>query len=135
MLQAIPAGHDGQHARHAAHSPAALAAAQRDGRVHLLVAASGSVATIKLPLLLGALGRHANLSIRVLLTPPAARFLAGQAPEQPPVSSLADLPGVDAVYLDDDEWREPWKRGNAILHIELRRCVHPRPLPSLFGPC
>lgn len=122
MLHAIPAGHDGHHARHATNSLASLTASLRDGRMHLLLAASGSVATIKLPLIIRALGsRHANLSIRVLLTPAAARFLAGQSPEQPPVSSLFDMPGVDGVYLDEDEWHEPWKRGNAILHIELRR--------------
>ena len=83
------------------------------------------MATIKLPLTIRALGsRHANLSIRVLLTPAASRFLAGQSPEQPPISSLLDLPNVDGVYLDEDEWKEPWKCGNTILHIELRRCVY-----------
>ena len=98
MLHAIPIGHDGQHARHAVNSLASLTASLSDGRVHLLLAASGSVATIKLPLLIRALGsRHANLSIRVLLTPAAARFLAGQAPEQPPVSSLSPSSSLHQV--------------------------------------
>jgi phosphopantothenoylcysteine decarboxylase len=31
---------------------------------------------------------------------------------------------VDAIYLDHDEWKQPWTRGAAILHIELRRWAH-----------
>ncbi|RYP47903.1 hypothetical protein DL768_006119 [Monosporascus sp. mg162] len=65
-----------------------LTASLRDNKKHLLLAASGSVAT---------------------------------SAEQPTVASLATLPNVDGIYGDTDEWREPWTRGNAILHIELRR--------------
>lgn len=79
------------------------------------------ISSIKIPNIIQALSKHSNLSIRVLLTPSAARFLAGQAEEQPSVASIAAMPNVDAVYGDSDEWREPWVRGNAILHIELRR--------------
>ncbi|KAK0654683.1 Protein SIS2 [Lasiodiplodia hormozganensis] len=92
-----------------------------DSKKHLLLAASGSVATIKIPAIITALARHPHLSIRVVLTASAAAFLAGQSPEQPTLASVASLPNVDAVYLDEDEWREPWVRGNSILHIELRR--------------
>ncbi|KAJ1326281.1 phosphopantothenoylcysteine decarboxylase [Microdochium nivale] len=100
-----------------------------DDKIHLLLAASGSVATIKLPLIVKTLseryhsqpGGGGGLSIRILLTPSATRFLAGQAAEQPTLASLLDIPGVDGIHLDEDEWREPWRRGNAILHIELRR--------------
>ncbi|RYP20321.1 hypothetical protein DL765_002884 [Monosporascus sp. GIB2] len=98
-----------------------LTASLRDNKKHLLLAASGSVATIKLPNIIQALSSHSNLSIRVLLTPSASRFLAGQSAEQPTPASLSTLPNVDGVYGDTDEWREPWTRGNAILHIELRR--------------
>lgn len=121
MPQAIPAGQDDHHERSTQSSIADLTASLRDSRIHLLLAASGSVATIKLPLIIQALSRHPNLSIRVLLTPSARRFLAGQSAEQPTVASLHELPNVDAVYVDEDEWKEPWKRGNGILHIELRR--------------
>ncbi|RYP01532.1 hypothetical protein DL766_000166 [Monosporascus sp. MC13-8B] len=65
-----------------------LTASLRDNKKHLLLAASGSVAT---------------------------------SAEQPTLASLSTLPNVDGVYGDTDEWREPWTRGNAILHIELRR--------------
>ncbi|KAK8024513.1 hypothetical protein PG993_012579 [Apiospora rasikravindrae] len=121
MLQYISSHHDAHHIRRESTSLAALTAALLDGKTHLLLAASGSVATIKLPLIVQALSRHPNLSIRILLTPSASRFLAGQSVEQPTVSSLRHQPNVDAVYVDEDEWKEPWKRGNAILHIELRR--------------
>ncbi|KAI1211601.1 flavoprotein [Annulohypoxylon truncatum] len=128
MLQAISSKHDAHHERRRKNSLASLTSSLRDNKKHLLLAASGSVATIKLPLIIEALAeRHSQrnssqeLSIRVLLTPSATRFLAGQSREQPPVSSLLSMPCVDGVYVDADEWREPWKRGDAILHIELRR--------------
>ncbi|KAI1097913.1 flavoprotein [Jackrogersella minutella] len=128
MLQAISPKHDAHHERRRKNSLASLTTSLRDEKKHLLLAASGSVATIKLPMIIDALAkRHAHrnsskeLSIRVLLTPSATRFLAGQSREQPPVSSLLSMPCVDGVYVDADEWREPWKRGDAILHIELRR--------------
>ena len=100
---------------------AAVAAAIHDGKTHLILAASGSVATIKLPLIISSFENHSNLSIRVILTKSAARFLTGQSPEQPTVASLALLPNVDSVHQDDDEWVEPWTRDAKILHIELRR--------------
>lgn len=102
-------------------SASALAAALHDGKAHLLLAACGSVAVIKLPLIISSLAHCPNLSIRVILTQSATRFLAGQSPEQPTVASLSSLRNVDAVYQDEHEWVEPWKRGASILHIELRR--------------
>ncbi|EEH20606.1 hypothetical protein PABG_02837 [Paracoccidioides brasiliensis Pb03] len=106
-------------------SPAAtVAAAIQDGKTHLLLAASGSVATIKLPLIISALERYPNLSIRVILTKSATHFLRGQSSEQPTVASLALLPNVDSIHEDEDEWVEPWTRNANILHIELRRWAH-----------
>jgi phosphopantothenoylcysteine decarboxylase len=99
-----------------------LAAAFNDGKAHLLLAASGSVATIKLPNMIQSLSHHPNLSIRVILTASAKHFLAGQSKEQPTVSSLLHLPNVDAVYDDASEWGpEPWRRGAEVLHIQLRK--------------
>lgn len=103
---------------------AVISDAINDGKKHLLLAASGSVATIKLPLIISSFENHSNLSIRVILTKAASHFLAGQSPEQPTVSSLASLPNVDGVYLDQDEWIDPWTRNSNILHIELRRWAH-----------
>jgi phosphopantothenoylcysteine decarboxylase len=92
-----------------------------DGKLHILLAASGSVATIKLPNIAEALGKHKNVSIRIILTNSAANFLDGQSSEQPPVDSLVNIDGVDALYRDQDEWMPTWKRGSHILHIELRK--------------
>jgi phosphopantothenoylcysteine decarboxylase len=103
-------------------SPAtAVAAAQADGRKHLLLAASGSVAVIKLVSIIGALAPHPSLSIRVILTGSVSRFFTGSSDEQPSLDALQALPHVDGVYHDADEWEHPWTRGAPILHIELRR--------------
>lgn len=100
------------------------AANAEDGKHHILLAASGSVATIKLPQIAQSLSRHSNVSIRVVLTRSAEEFLRGQSAEQPPLKSLLDLPNVDGIYHDEDEWSKPWVRGDKILHIELRRWAH-----------
>ncbi|KAL8660047.1 MAG: hypothetical protein Q9226_000125 [Calogaya cf. arnoldii] len=68
-----------------------------------------------------ALSQYKNLSVRIVLTKAAANFLAGQSDEQPTVHYLQSIPNVDSVFLDEDEWTEPWTRGAGILHIELRR--------------
>ncbi|KAK3622264.1 hypothetical protein LTR56_022312 [Elasticomyces elasticus] len=92
-----------------------------DGKHHLLLAATGSVATIKIPNIVQALSKYDNLSIRVLLTESAAEFLQGQADEQPTLAQILAVKNVEAIYRDADEWRKPWVRGDSILHIELRR--------------
>ena len=74
-----------------------------DGKKHLLLAASGSVATIKLPNILRSLSTHPALSIRVIVTAAAVQFLSGASVEQPTVASLLSIPNVDAVYTDQDE--------------------------------
>ena len=102
-------------------SPLIAADYAYDGRQHLLLAASGSVATIKIPNILKALSTHPNLSIRIILTSSAVKFLDGQSPEQPNLNFLKTIPNVDGLYLDSDEWATPWTRGGPILHIELRR--------------
>ncbi len=92
-----------------------------DNRKHLLLASSGSVATIKLPNILKELSRYNDLSIRIVLTKAAENFLAGQTVEQPLLKSLYSIKNVDGIYRDEDEWDKPWVRGGGILHIELRR--------------
>ena len=92
-----------------------------DNKKHLLLAASGSVATIKLPNIIRELSRYPDLSIRILVTRAAENFLAGQSAEQPPINLLRKIGNVDGIYRDEDEWDKPWVRGGGILHIELRR--------------
>lgn len=98
-----------------------VSAARSDGKMHLLLAASGSVATIKIPNIIRGLSQHPNLSIRLVLTSSAAHFLQGQADEQPSLAEIRKYPNVDAIYTDESEWVQPWTRGAPILHIELRR--------------
>lgn len=96
----------------------------QDDKIHILLAASGSVASIKLGNIAEALARHANVSIRIIVTEAAERFLIGQSSEQPSLDSLRQINGVDAIYRDADEWATPWIRGAPILHVELRRWAH-----------
>ncbi|KAG5662574.1 hypothetical protein KAF25_004992 [Fusarium avenaceum] len=102
-------------------STEALEQARGDGKRHILLAASGSVATIKLVQIINGLKAQHNISIRLILTQSASQFLAGQSLEQPTVDQVSRLPHVDAVYTDANEWAQPWKRNAPILHIELRR--------------
>ncbi|RMZ78945.1 hypothetical protein DV737_g3701, partial [Chaetothyriales sp. CBS 132003] len=109
----------------AAHSSFAAADYDKDGKHHVLLAATGSVATIKIPLIAQALAVHENISIRIVLTRSAEEFLQGQSAEQPELHSLLrTVPNVDGIYHDSDEWAKPWVRGDKILHIELRRWAH-----------
>lgn len=94
---------------------------QNDNKLHLLLCASGSVATIKIPQIARALLRQTQVSIRIVLTASAAQFLQGQSAEQPALSTIASFPNVEGIYQDADEWAVPWTRGAKILHIELRR--------------
>ncbi|KAF2266633.1 flavo protein [Lojkania enalia] len=92
-----------------------------DNKIHFLLCATGSVATIKIPNIINALAQYSNISIRLIFTSSATNFLAGQSVEQPSLQDIESLPNVDGIYFDEDEWRDPWVRGNKILHIELRR--------------
>jgi hypothetical protein len=97
-----------------------VAAAIDDGKRHLMMVVSGSVATIQLPAMISLLAQQQpNLSIHVVLTRSAVRFLAGrQSPGQqaPTVASLAAFPNVVSVH-QDDKWVA---RGDGVLHIWLR---------------
>lgn len=97
---------------------------ENDGKCHILLAASGSVATIKLPLIAQALAEHNNVSVRIVVTESARKFLQGQAEEQPSLEALSKAKNIDGIYFDEDEWSKPWVRGDKILHIELRRWAH-----------
>ena len=97
-----------------------------DGKIHVLLAATGSVATIKIPLIAEKLTRDfgIQLSIRLVITPSASQFLQGQSEEQPSLSSIVEKYAIDGLHEDHDEWAKPWVRGDSILHIELRRWAH-----------
>lgn len=94
---------------------------RNDGMKHLLLAASGSVATIKLVQIIQGLEKHKNLSIRLVLTSSASHFLKGQSEEQPTLQQIGEMPNVGGIYEDASEWEPAWTRGAPILHIELRK--------------
>jgi len=110
---------------------------ENDNRAHLLIAATGSVAAIKIPLILEQLHTFSNLSVRLVLTNSSLLFL-------PPLQSLLTH-NVNGIYLDHHEWPSNdeyhssdnslneheesrtaiWSKiGDPILHIELRRWAH-----------
>ncbi|TGO44200.1 hypothetical protein BOTNAR_0899g00030 [Botryotinia narcissicola] len=125
MLQMIHTGRDEHRTRVSGTShPFTAADHASDGKRHLLLAASGSVATIKIPNILSALSHYPNLSICVILTKSATNFLQGQSIEQPHIDTFHRYANVQGVFLDEEEWIHPWKRGQSILHIELRRWAH-----------
>lgn len=86
-----------------------------DNEKHVLVGCTGSVATMKLPVLLKTIlesKRSAswNVHVRVIVTKHARHFYAP-----------ADLPKDVQVYSDQDEWTAWSKRGDPVLHIELAK--------------
>ncbi|KAK6535223.1 hypothetical protein TWF694_001691 [Orbilia ellipsospora] len=118
-----------------------------DSKTHILLAATGSVASIKIPLILSALSKYSNTSVRLILTTASLLFL-------PPLHQLLKIPNLDGIHLDHHEWptalHSPslvqelgteilsipdsdsnsnslqessiWSKvGDPILHIELRR--------------
>lgn len=92
----------------------------KDGKKHLLLAACGSIATTKLPKIIKSLESSTDITIRVILTEAATRFLSGRSAETPSIESVRGLPHVEGIYLDADEYSEPWVPGTPILHKELR---------------
>uniref|UniRef100_A0A8C6MSM0 Phosphopantothenoylcysteine decarboxylase n=1 Tax=Mus spicilegus TaxID=10103 RepID=A0A8C6MSM0_MUSSI len=86
--------------------PAAVPSEERKFRV--LVGVTGSVAALKLPLLVSKLLDVPGLEVTVVTTERAKHFYS---PQDVPVT----------LYSDADEW-EMWKRrSDPVLHIDLRR--------------
>lgn len=87
--------------------------------LHLLLAVTGSVASVKLPLLLDELASHftpAQLQIHVLVTPASTHFL-------PPLDSLyARAPGIlERIWTNESDFETWLAMGDPVLHIELRK--------------
>lgn len=86
---------------------------QDDGKLHILLAATGSVSTGKLRLIINKLtdiyGRD-RASIQIILTKPAENFL-----------SRGEIPSHVRIWRDKDEWATWQGRADPVVHIELRR--------------
>ncbi|KAI6014840.1 flavoprotein [Pisolithus microcarpus] len=78
---------------------------------HVLLVTTGSVASIKAPLIVKELLRYRNVRVEVVSTKSSLTFFDAKDVEE----------AGSRVWTDDDEWSEPYKIGDPILHIELRR--------------
>ncbi|KAL5520169.1 hypothetical protein ACEPAG_1829 [Sanghuangporus baumii] len=81
------------------------------GGVHILLIATGSVASIKVPLIVADLLKYENTKVEVIATDASLTFFERRR--------LAEA--GSRVWTDRDEWKDGYKIGDPILHIELRR--------------
>ncbi|CAZ82447.1 unnamed protein product [Tuber melanosporum] len=99
-----------------------LASDHQDSKKHLLLATTGSVATIKLPQLLSALSKTFSpetLTIHLILSPSSKNFLSPAD-----LCEIGANPLVSRLWSDADEWAFPsgvYTRECPVLHIELRK--------------
>ena len=87
----------------------------------VLICATGSVATIKIPQILTRLKQELqkNVEIRFVPTAKALHFL-------PSLEGLVNWDGYNKeldveIFRDEDEWLSWKERGDPVLHIELRK--------------
>ncbi|KAF8346949.1 flavoprotein [Amanita rubescens] len=81
------------------------------GYTHVLLITTGSVASIKAPLIVRELLTYEKVKIEVVATKPSLTFY-----------SKGDIKKAGSrVWTDDDEWSPTFNIGDPILHIELRR--------------
>ncbi|VDB90203.1 unnamed protein product [Peniophora sp. CBMAI 1063] len=102
----------------ASHTERALAkrfftaeSSRREGYTHILLMTTGSVASVKAPLIVEELLTYGKVDIEVVATKASLTFFDPAA-----IRKL----GVN-VWVDEDEWLSDYKIGDPILHIELRR--------------
>ena len=86
-----------------------------DGKIHVLVGATGSVASVKIPLIVKSLLAHENVEVQIITTKTAKHFFD--------VDKLRGELRVK-VWEDEDDWRTWHELSDPILHIELRRWAH-----------
>lgn len=91
-------------------------------RPHVLLMCTGSVATVKvralIELLLGG-----GFDVKLVATQAAMHFIASLAPPDSPSSAAAHLV-IASALTDADEWNQWSKRGDPVLHIQLRNWAH-----------
>uniref|UniRef100_A0A8C3VEK2 Phosphopantothenoylcysteine decarboxylase n=1 Tax=Catharus ustulatus TaxID=91951 RepID=A0A8C3VEK2_CATUS len=88
--------------------PAGNSSSVAQEKFHVLVGVTGSVAALKLPLLVAELLKIPGLEVKVVTTEKAKHFYNAQ-----------EIPVT--LYGDEEEW-QLWKgRSDPVLHIELRR--------------
>ncbi|KAH9480364.1 putative thymidylate synthase [Psilocybe cubensis] len=85
--------------------------ARRPGHTHVLLITTGSVASIKAPLIVKELLSYSNVLVQVAASKSSLEFYKKEDVER----------AGSRVWTDDDEWTGTFKIGDPILHIELRR--------------
>ncbi|ORX36609.1 flavo protein [Kockovaella imperatae] len=105
-----------------------------DGRFRVVIISSGSVASVKIPDIVGSLSRNHNIDLQIVATKASLHFYNQAKVDEavrrvlgPGSQSVTDNPtladdstGV-RVWTDEDEWSDWNQLGDPILHIELRR--------------
>jgi len=86
-----------------------------DAKFHILVAATGSVASVKIPLIVKSLLTCKNVEVQVITTKTGLKFFDAD--------KLRTQLGVK-VWEDEDEWVYWHEVSDPVLHIELRRWAH-----------
>ncbi|GME85903.1 unnamed protein product [Ambrosiozyma monospora] len=85
-----------------------------DRKIHILIGATGSVATIKIPLIIDKLFKiygADKVSIQLVVTRAAEHFLRG-----------LKISTEVKIWRENEEWSSPMTRpGDPILHVELRK--------------
>ncbi|KAM0749770.1 flavoprotein [Meredithblackwellia eburnea MCA 4105] len=92
--------------------------------LHVLVTTSGSVASIKLPLIVRQLLKYDKVDVQVVATKSSLHFYDKEEVEK-------EHSGRVRVWTDQDEWDGFSKIGDPVLHIELRRWAD----VVLIAPC
>jgi len=97
------------------------ASERKEGFTHVLLITTGSVASVKAPLIVSELLLYDKVKVEVVASKTSLEFY--------------DRKKVEAsgcrVWLDEDEWTGAFKIGDPILHIELRRWAD----VVLIAPC
>ncbi|KAI5836313.1 flavoprotein [Schizophyllum commune Tattone D] len=84
---------------------------REEGFTHVLLITTGSVASVKAPLIVKQILKYDHVKVEVVATKPSLAFY-----------SKEDITQVGSrVWTDADEWREDYTIDDPILHIELRR--------------
>ena len=84
-----------------------------DEKIHILIGATGSVATIKVPMIIDKLYKiygENKVSVQLVLTKHAEHFLKG-----------AKINKEVKIWRDEDEWYGFKRMGDPVLHTELRK--------------
>ncbi|KAL1719027.1 flavoprotein [Schizophyllum commune] len=84
---------------------------REEGFTHVLLITTGSVASVKAPLIVKRLLKYNRVKVEVVATKPSLAFYSTNEIER----------AGSRVWTDEDEWTADYAIGDPILHIELRR--------------